>query len=116
MSSRTVHGPGDGVVGGGDDDPGGNGPAAPRPKRLHAAARADAARAGKCSTVPFLISICISSFNFEMLKMGFKWGMTVVFQFSSNLHFNFQGWGRYFLNVSKIQIHERLYLLYLLDT
>ena len=27
-----------------------------------------------------------------------------------------QGWGRYFRNVSKIQIHERLYLLYLFDT
>ena len=27
-----------------------------------------------------------------------------------------QGWGRYFWNVSKIQIHERLYLLNLTDT
>ena len=28
---------------------------------------------------------------------------------------NSQGWGRYFSNVSKIQIHEGLYLLYLSD-
>ena len=51
-----------------------------------------------------------------LVRNGLRYFTHMCFVFTQQNFQYTQGWGRYFQNVSKIQIHKGLYLLYLSDT